>query len=89
MADVYDARINGGFPAQPSPTLACEGEACQGPLAPPNDPTPGSSSFEGAGNVVEKAAKKKAKKRKRKRAKRKSHKQARRHHGRPAKAGRR
>jgi hypothetical protein len=50
--DVYDARIGGGFP-EPTGVAACEGEACQGPLAAPNDPTPASSSFEGAGNVNE------------------------------------
>jgi hypothetical protein len=62
LIDLYDARAGGGFPPPPPPVPACEGEACQGPLAPPNDPTPGSSSFEGAGNVVEKPAKKKHKK---------------------------
>lgn len=50
LVDLYDARSEGGYPV-PTKTAACEGEACQGPLAPPNDPTPGSSSFEGAGNV--------------------------------------
>lgn len=49
--DLYDARVGGGFP-QPLVPAACEGEACQGPLSPPNDPTPASSTFEGAGNVV-------------------------------------
>jgi len=52
LVDVYDARVDGGFPA-PSLTPGCEGEACQGPLTAPNDPTPGSSSFEGSGNVTE------------------------------------
>jgi hypothetical protein len=53
QVDVYDARIDGGLPQPVGPPAACEGEACQGPLAPPNDPTPASSAFEGAGNVVE------------------------------------
>ena len=30
--DVYDARINGGFPA-PTPEGSCSGETCQGPLS--------------------------------------------------------
>jgi hypothetical protein len=62
LIDIYDARAGGGYPAPPEPTPACEGEACQGPLAPPNDPTPGSSSFDGAGNVVEEGKAKKHKK---------------------------
>jgi hypothetical protein len=52
LIDVYDARVNGGF-AQPTVAAACEGEACQGPLAAPNDPTPASAAFKGAGNVRE------------------------------------
>ncbi len=59
LVDVYDARIDGGFPSPSGPTPSCEGEACQGPLGAPNDPTPASSAFEGAGNVVEKPARKK------------------------------
>ncbi|MDX6634947.1 MAG: hypothetical protein QOF06_1150 [Solirubrobacterales bacterium] len=51
LIDVYDARVNGGF-AQPSRVAACEGEACQGPPPPPNDPTPASATFDGAGNVT-------------------------------------
>jgi hypothetical protein len=51
--DAYDARVNGGFPEPPTPPPACEGDACQAAPVVPNDPTPGSSSFEGAGNVAE------------------------------------
>jgi hypothetical protein len=51
LVDIYDARVDGGFPPPPPPPPGCEGEACQGPLALPNDPTPASSTFEGAGNV--------------------------------------
>jgi hypothetical protein len=53
LVDVYDARVQGGFPPLPAPPAACEGEACQGPFSPPTDPTPASSSFHGAGNVPE------------------------------------
>ena len=53
LVDIYDARAGGGFPPPPGLVAACEGEACQGPYSPPNDPTPASSSFEGAGNVHE------------------------------------
>ncbi len=53
LIDVYDARGNGGFPPPPDPPAACEGEACQGPLQAPNDPTPASAAFQGAGNVTE------------------------------------
>jgi hypothetical protein len=53
LIDIYDARSGGGFPPPPGRAAACEGEACQGPYSPPNDPTPASSSFEGAGNVHE------------------------------------
>ncbi len=36
-ADVYDARINGGFPVTPPP-IACEGDACRSLPPPPADP---------------------------------------------------
>jgi hypothetical protein len=80
LIDIYDARAGGGFPPPPSPVPVCEGEACQGAPTPPNDPTPGSSSFEGAGNVSEasakggKAKKKKQAKKKHKAKKRANHK---------------
>ncbi len=49
--DFYDARIGGGFPEPPRP-VACEGDACSTPFAAPSDPTPSSSTFQGAGNVL-------------------------------------
>lgn len=52
--DVYDARVD-GVPATLTPHAECLGEACQPPYSPPNDPTPASSSFKGAGNVREEA----------------------------------
>jgi hypothetical protein len=33
QVDLYDARIEGGFPPQPGPA-ACPGDACRGPLSP-------------------------------------------------------
>lgn len=67
LIDIYDAREGGGYPSPPVPVPACEGEACQGSLAQPNDPTPASSAFEGAGNVVEKSKPRKKAKHKKKR----------------------
>ncbi len=48
--DIYDARIGGGFPTPPQPT-PCLGDACQSPPAAPNDPTPASAGFKGAGDL--------------------------------------
>jgi hypothetical protein len=62
LVDIYDAREGGGLPQPPAPPAQCEGEACQGPPAPPNDPTPASSAFEGAGNVTGQPKAKKHKK---------------------------
>jgi hypothetical protein len=47
--DIYDARVDGGFPAPPTP-LECSGEACQGQLsAAPTLLSPG-SQFQAGGN---------------------------------------
>jgi hypothetical protein len=48
LIDIYDARSEGGFLPPPAPSAGCEGEACQGAYAPPDDPTPSSSTFSGA-----------------------------------------
>ncbi|MET0305943.1 MAG: hypothetical protein ABW196_06915 [Solirubrobacterales bacterium] len=53
LVDIYDARIEGGYPAPPPPEVDCEGEACQSPQGAPDDPTPASASFRGQGNVAE------------------------------------
>jgi hypothetical protein len=50
LGDIYDARVDGGFPA-PTPEPSCSGEACQGSQS--SSPTfgaPGSQSFIGGGN---------------------------------------
>jgi hypothetical protein len=49
--DLYDARVGGGFPEPPPPPL-CEAEGCH-PAYPgaPGNPSPGSASLEGKGNV--------------------------------------
>lgn len=49
--DVYDARVDGGLPEPPAGVIGCEGDACQPPPNPPNDPTPASATFNGSGNV--------------------------------------
>jgi hypothetical protein len=50
--DVYDARIGGGEPPPAPRPVECEGDACSTPVAPPNDLTPSSSTFQGAGNLL-------------------------------------
>jgi hypothetical protein len=52
QADVYDARVDGGFPPPVVPRV-CEGEACQGSLPPsPSFVGPGSVSGVGGGNLT-------------------------------------
>ncbi len=49
-ADVYDARVGGGFPVPEKP-IPCFGDACQ-PLPPePADPTPGTQRTRASGNL--------------------------------------
>jgi hypothetical protein len=50
LDDVYDARVNGGYPEPPHPRTPCEGDACQGvPAAVPSFST--ASGFTGLGNI--------------------------------------
>ena len=79
--DIYDARIGGGTaPVPPSP-VECEGDACSTPANQPNDATPSSSTFSGAGNLAQplpvktSAKRAKAKTKKKKRVAGKKHKQ--------------
>ncbi len=49
--DIYDARA-GGAVAEAVKPPACEGDACQNPVSAPEDPTPGSLTFQGPGNPL-------------------------------------
>jgi hypothetical protein len=35
LRDIYDARLDGGFPVSAAPRQSCSGDACQGPLSNP------------------------------------------------------
>lgn len=50
--DIYDAREGGGFPTPPTPNPPCEGDACQSPASPPDEPTPASAATQRSGNLV-------------------------------------
>jgi hypothetical protein len=53
LADVYDARVGGGFPPAPPAPARCSGEECLGALsAPPLFGAPSSAAFAGAGNLT-------------------------------------
>jgi hypothetical protein len=58
LVDVYDVRVGGGLPVPDPVAVPCEGEACQIPAPPPEDPTPSSSVVEGAGNLPARRPKK-------------------------------
>ncbi len=53
--DIYDARVDGGFP-EPSKPVECKGDSCSTPFAPPGEVTPSSSTFQGPGNPAPSAA---------------------------------
>jgi hypothetical protein len=66
LVDLYDARVDGGFPEVTAP--ACTGTGCQGlPGTPPIFATPSSVTYDGVGNFApaasERATKPKVKKR--------------------------
>jgi len=62
VAQLYDARIGGGFGSPPVPPAPCAEDACQGPLEqPPNTAAPGSSTYVGPGNRAVKKGRKCAK----------------------------
>jgi len=48
---IYDARVEGGFPAPAPLPGPCLGEACQPTVMPVEDSTPSSATFAGPGNV--------------------------------------
>jgi hypothetical protein len=50
-ADIYDARIDGGFPSS-TESAACLGDTCQSVPVAPVEPTLGTSVFSGAGNLA-------------------------------------
>lgn len=51
LLDMYDARVDGGFPAPPNPLPPCEGDACQGEVTPPPGIVPSASgAVTGSGN---------------------------------------
>jgi hypothetical protein len=75
-ADIYDARVHGGFAVEPGQPEPCVGDACEGPLTNPTALlVPGSISQEPGGNLAASANVKRVavkKKVKRKKAKRKT-----------------
>jgi hypothetical protein len=71
LVDIYDARVDGGFPVPSPPPPLCEGETCQSPPAAPELRTPASAAV-GPGDPKAqkpKQAKKKRKANQRRRAK--------------------
>jgi hypothetical protein len=77
LIDVYVAREGGGIPGETEVARSeCQGEACQVPASPPNDPPLASSSFKGAGNVDERKPTKKHRGKKHRKARKARHKSA-------------
>ena len=98
--DIYDARIEGGYPPASEGPVECEGEQCSKPANAPDDQTPGSATLSGNGNIqpntagtVTKTKTSKPKKtikpkKKRKKSKGKRRKQTKSHRGHGAPKGR-
>jgi hypothetical protein len=65
LFDLYVARVGGGYP-QPPAQNPCVGDACQSIPPAPNDPTPASASFRGAGDPAPRKARRRCRARGRK-----------------------
>lgn len=75
--DVYDARVEGGFPEPPATTAPCDGDSCRSaaPLT-PGAPPAGSAGFTGPGNPAPKHHGRKHRRKRRHHARRHHHKRA-------------
>lgn len=88
---IYDARVDGGFPAPAASAGECLGEACQPTVTASLGVAPASASFEGLGNVTNKQRTRCERKRLARRNSRDHMHRARherRRHGRPVRHGR-
>jgi hypothetical protein len=83
LRDLYDARVDGGFPPSTSQAPPCGGEGCRGPVgSEPSSPPTASSTLSGRGNVKPKRHRRRHRHRKR------HHKHHRKHVGRGHHKGR-
>jgi hypothetical protein len=71
--DIYDVRVDGGFPEPPPPPTSCTGDGCRGALSSgPEVSSPATNSFSGPGNPHPK--RKKPRHKRKKHHKKKHHK---------------